>query len=56
MIKKLLKSKTAWMGMASVGFGIYLITQGGSEEGIAAIGAGLGMIFLREAVEKKGTK
>lgn len=47
------KSKTFWTGIGTIGFGVVLITQGEQEKGIQTILAGLGLIFLRQGVEKK---
>lgn len=44
------KTKTAWTGMALVGYGIVQITQG--EDGIRSVIEGLGLIFLRSGVQK----
>jgi hypothetical protein len=52
-IKELLKSKSFWLGVAGVAGGIALVVTGEMDQGIAAIGAGLGMIFIRDAIAKK---
>jgi len=46
------KSKSFWTGIAAVGFGIVLITQGDTGEGVQTILGGLGMIFIRAGLEK----
>lgn len=51
---ELLKSKTFWTGLGTVGYGIYLCTSGNANEGVTTILTGLGMIFLRNSVGKLG--
>lgn len=52
MFKRLLSSKTFWTGVGMIGFGVYQLVGGAPEAGVAAVGTGLGMIFLRDGVEK----
>jgi len=49
----MLKSKTFWTGLGTVGFGIYLVATGDTTTGVQTISVGLGMIFLKHAVAKK---
>lgn len=47
-------SKTFWTGLGGVGYGIYTLVTGDTDTGIKMIFAGLGLIFMRDAVEKSG--
>lgn len=47
-----LKQKTTWTGLAAVGTGAVLAYQGHINEGVQTIIGGLGLIFLREAINK----
>lgn len=49
-MKPLYKSKTFWTGIGLVGYGVFQIVQGDQEQGIHSIMEGLGLIFLRSAV------
>lgn len=51
--KKWFFSKTIWSGIGSIGVGIFLITQGGIETGIASIVTGVGAIFGRVTATKE---
>lgn len=50
--KPITKSKTFWTGAGSVVTGIGLIIIGNKPEGLQLIFSGLGMIFLRKAVNE----
>ena len=50
--KKTLKTKTFWLGLVSVGWGITEIVQGNVEQGIVEIKLGLLAIFARDAYSK----
>jgi hypothetical protein len=50
--KKVWKRKTFWTGLSLVGFGVALCISKKWEEGVQAVIGGLGLIFLRSAVEK----
>lgn len=54
--KERLKSKTFWVGLGTVGFGIFQCVKGDSNTGVTTILMGFGMIFGREAIEKSGKK
>ena len=49
-VKELVRSKSAWTGLASVVTGIFAIKQGAVEVGILAIIGGMGMIFIKDAI------
>lgn len=51
--QELLKSKTFWTGLGSVGYGVYLLIQGEVETGINAVIMGLSVMFIRDAISKK---
>ena len=51
-MKTIVKTKTFWSGIAAIGFGIALCAQGNFSEGGQSIIAGVGLIFLRQAVGK----
>ena len=51
-IKALLKSKTAWTGIASIIGGVALILTDKQESGLALISTGLSAIFIRDGIEK----
>lgn len=46
-----LSSGTFWTGIGLLGFGAFLIYSGDVEQGIGKVMEGLGLIFLRRAVE-----
>jgi len=46
------KSKTFWTGAGSVLTGVGFILTGNKPEGVNMIFSGLGMIFLRSAINK----
>ena len=54
MIKRLVKSKAFWTGLASVGTGIGAIVAGNLQEGIILVIGGASTIFLRDAIAKNG--
>jgi len=49
----MIKSKTFWTGCGSVVTGIGFVIIGQKAEGIQLIFSGLGIIFLRRAINKK---
>ena len=49
---KTLKSKSFWVGVLTVGFGIFQLTQGNTAEAVAEIQAGLLIICGRDAIAK----
>lgn len=51
-ILALFKQKTTLVGVVGVAGGIVQITQGDTEGGVKSILAGLGLIFIRQAVAK----
>ena len=51
--KETFKSKTFWLGIATVIYGGVEITTGNNEGGINKIVIGLGLIFGRDAISKK---
>jgi hypothetical protein len=51
-LRKLLRTKTFWAGIGTIGTGVYLIVNGNVVEGIQSISGGLGMIFIRDALVK----
>jgi hypothetical protein len=51
-MKNLFKSKTFWTGAGSVITGVGFIVVGNKAEGLQFIFSGLGMIFLRHAVNR----
>ena len=51
-MKKLTFTKTFWAGAGSIISGVGLIITGNKPEGIQLIFSGLGMIFLRSAINK----
>lgn len=46
------RSKSFWAGVVGIVSGIGLIVQGDMQGGITAIAAGVGWIFMRDAIEK----
>jgi hypothetical protein len=48
----ILKKKTFWVGVATIGVGVYEIATGSGSGGIEKILLGLGMITGRQAIEK----
>jgi len=53
--KVLLTSKTAWLGVASIAYGIFLCVTGDGSNGARSISEGLALVFLRDAISKAGT-
>lgn len=53
-LKKLLKSKTFYAGLATIFTGISLIVSGNKSEGIQLTFTGLIAIFLRDGINKNG--
>lgn len=51
-MKNLFKSKTFWTGAGSVVTGVGFIVTGNKPEGLQLIFSGLGIIFLRKAINK----
>ena len=51
-IKNLLKTKTFWAGLASVGAGVGEIVAGSLSNGIQLVLAGISVIFIRDAISK----
>jgi len=51
-IKKLIKSKTFWLGVSTAAGGAVMCTNGHVAEGVEAIVAGLAIIFIRDAISK----
>lgn len=51
-MKKLIFTKTFWAGFGSLISGVGLIVIGNKPEGTQLIFSGLGMIFLRNAINK----
>ena len=49
-INKQIKSKGMIAGWGLLGFGIYLIIDGKSNEGFQSIGLGLGILGIRDAI------
>ena len=54
MATPIYKQKTFWAGIAGIFTGIGLVVSGQTSEGVAAILAGVQVIFLRQAVDKSG--
>lgn len=52
--KEMIRSKTFWTGIGSVVGGVLTVIEGNQQAGIQLIIGGLGMIFLRDAIAKKG--
>lgn len=50
--KTMIKSKTFWTGAGSVVTGVGFIVTGSKAEGLQFIFSGLGMIFLRKAINR----
>jgi hypothetical protein len=44
-VKPSIQQKNTWLGVATLGFGVYTIIVGNITEGIALITSGLGLIF-----------
>ena len=53
MIKRLIKTKTFWTGLAGILGGVGLIVTGNPTEGIGAILVSIQTINLRDALAKK---
>jgi hypothetical protein len=51
-MKPLVKTRTFWSGAGSIVTGIGLIIIGNKPEGLQLIFTGLGMVFLRSAINK----
>jgi len=51
-MRELIRTKTFWGGVGTIGYGIYLFLSGNPQEGIQNILIGLSVIFLRDAVRK----
>lgn len=51
-IKDLISTKTFWLGIVTIGFGITQIAHGNTDSGIQSIALGLGMITGRDAISK----
>jgi hypothetical protein len=47
-------TKTFWIGVGAVGLGVYQVAAGDVVGGMQSVLAGLGAIFLRNAVGKVG--
>jgi len=52
LFKRLITTKTFWIGLSSIASGIALICAGQIPEGVPLIVAGLGMICMRDAIAK----
>lgn len=54
MIGRLLKSKTAWFAVATMGYAIYMFFTGGMErpEFMELMSVGLSALFLRDGIAK----
>jgi hypothetical protein len=52
-IKRLLKQKSTWTGIAAIGAGVVLILNGNMDSGVQTIIGGLSVIFIREAIAAK---
>lgn len=52
-IKRNLKTKSFWLGVLSIAWGVYEMVSGNLDSGKAEIGAGLGLIFVRDAIAKQ---
>lgn len=52
MFSRLIKTKTFWTGLASIASGAALCFAHDYAQGVPLIIAGLGMIFIRDAVAK----
>jgi hypothetical protein len=52
-MRKLIRSRTFWAGVAAIATGIVMIYDGELKEGVAIIFGGLGMIFMRDALPEK---
>jgi hypothetical protein len=52
-MKNLFKTKTFWTGAGSVVTGIGLLIIGNKVEGLNLIFSGFGMVFLRNAINRK---
>lgn len=50
--KNLLKTKTFWVGIATIGFGAYQFIMGDQKQGVDTILIGLAMITGRDALAK----
>lgn len=46
----LLSSRTTWIGLGVCAFGVFLMATGKSQEGIAALGIGAGIVTGRQAI------
>jgi len=55
-MKELLRSKTFWTGVASIATGVGLIIAKNYPEGLQTIIIGLSAIFMRNSINKIGTK
>ena len=49
-VKAQIKSKGMIAGWGLIGFGVYLIIDGKSNEGFQSIGLGLGIVGIRDAI------
>jgi len=52
-MKKLLKSKTFWTGVATTVAGVVFLIKGNTQGGVELIAGGLAMVFIRQAITKK---
>ena len=52
-MRKLIRSRTFWAGVAAIATGVVMIYDGELKEGVAIIFGGLGMIFMRDALPEK---
>lgn len=52
MMRDIWKTKTFWTGLGAVAFGVVLIAQGQTAEGIQTVIGGVGMIFLRAGINR----
>ena len=53
---KLTKSKTVWVGVAILIYGLVLAMNGNTEEGLKTVSEALALIFLRQGIEKINKK
>ena len=49
-IQEMIASKTFWLGVGTIAGGVYAIFQGETKTGMEAIIAGLGLIFIKDAI------
>lgn len=52
--KNTFKSKTFWLGIVTVAYGAVEVVNGGGDQGVQKIIIGMGLIFGRDAISKKG--